>query len=153
MKILQGVLILAGVVVFALAGPWRRVLTRMVLSLFFVGIGITHFLTPEPFVAIVPKYLPNAMQLVYISGVFEILGGVGLLLSPVRRAAGYGLVALLVAVFPANVHMALHDIPWNGTPVPPVLLWLRLPLQLVLIGLVLWCSRPDLPPDRQPSPA
>jgi uncharacterized membrane protein len=136
-------LIVVGVAVFALAGQWRRMLIRMVLSIFFVGVGISHFLKPEPFVAIVPKILPNPLQLVYISGVFEILGGVGLMLTPVRRAAGYGLVALLVAVFPANVNMALHNIPWDKTPVPPAMLWLRLPIQLVLIALVLWCSRPD----------
>jgi uncharacterized membrane protein len=106
------------------------------LALFMVGVGALHFLTPEFFVRIVPDYLPAHAMLVAVSGVFEILGGVGLLVPRTRRMASYGLVALYVAVFPANVNMVIH--PELGGTVAPWLLWARLPLQAVLIAWALW---------------
>ena len=106
-----------------------------------IAIGLTHFVLPAGFVAIVPSVLPAPLALVMISGFFEILGGVGLLVRSVRKAASYGLVALYVSVFPANVNMALHDIQPEGLHVPTALLWLRLPFQIVFIGLALWVGR------------
>jgi len=96
--------------------------------------GVMHFVQPAPFVRIVPDYLPSPLALVYVSGFFEILGGAGLLIPRVSRAAAWGLIALYVAVFPANINMALHDIPFGDMPPSPLLLWGRLPLQLVLIA-------------------
>jgi uncharacterized membrane protein len=114
------------------------------LALAMIGIGIDHFANPVPFVKIVPAMLPAPLVLVYVSGFFEILGGAGLLVPRVRRAAGWGLVALYVAVFPANVNMAVHHISLDDAhPLPPVALWLRLPVQALLIGLAYWMSRPD----------
>jgi uncharacterized membrane protein len=122
---------------------WRAAL-RVVLGLFFVAGGILHFLKPEAYVQIVPPYLPYPLALVYVSGVFEILGGCGVLIPRLRKVAGWGLIALLVAVFPANLHMALGDVQVQGLSVSPLLLWLRLPLQLVLIVWVYWCTTEDL---------
>lgn len=99
-----------------------------------------HFLRPEMYVRIMPPYLPLHLELVLLSGALEILGGVGLLVPRTRRVAGLGLMALLVAVFPANVHMALHPEIFG---LPPLLLWLRLPFQAVLVAWVWWCSRPS----------
>lgn len=107
-----------------------------------VAIGVLHFVTPEPFTRIVPAWLPAARALVLISGVFEVLGGVGLLIPRVRRAASYGLVALYLAVFPANINMAVNQITL-GEPIPVWALWARLPFQLVFIGLALWVGRED----------
>jgi uncharacterized membrane protein len=118
-----------------------RSLLRAALSLLFVTAGVLHFLVPGPFVQIVPPYLPWPVALVYISGAFEILGGCALLTPRLRRAAGWGLIALLVAVFPANLHMALGDVQVQGLEMPPVLLWLRLPLQAVLIAGVYQVAR------------
>ncbi len=118
----------------------RRVL-RVVVAVFMIGIGVTHFVLPAGFVAIVPDWLPAPYALVIVSGFFEILGGVGLLVRRVRQAASYGLVALYVAVFPANLNMAVHDIQPEGIHVPAVLLWARLPLQIVFIVLALWVGR------------
>jgi uncharacterized membrane protein len=118
---------------------------RYLLAIFFVVAGINHFRDPRFYLMIMPPYLPWHSELVFISGVCEILGGIGVLFPhPLRRYAGWGLVALLVAVFPANLHMALHDIPMGGpgTPSNPWVNWLRLPLQLVFIFWVLWCTRP-----------
>ena len=109
---------------------------RWLLALAMTGVGILHFTDPQPFVRIVPPYLPNALALVYISGVFEILGGVGLVvpIALTQRIAAYGLVALFVAVFPANINMLMHNIPLGAKPMPEWALWARLPLQAVLIA-------------------
>ncbi len=106
------------------------------LATVMVGIGVLHFAMPGPFVSIVPAWLPNPYALVMISGFFEILGGVGLLVPRARRAASYGLVALYVAVFPANINMVVH--PELGRGIPEWSLWARLPLQFVLIAWALW---------------
>ena len=117
-----------------------RVALRWLIALCFIAAGVNHFLKPGMYRQIVPPMFPTPAALVAISGVAEIVGGLGLLIRPLRRAAGWGLILLLIAVFPANVYMAVsHDrIPgWN---VPPLLLWLRLPLQAVLIVWVWWVS-------------
>ncbi len=100
--------------------------------------GALHLADPGPFVRIVPDYLPAPLALVYISGFFEILGGMGLLIPALQRKAAWGLIALYVAVFPANLYMAIHQISLGDTPAPPALLWLRLPMQLLLIA---WAYR------------
>jgi uncharacterized membrane protein len=117
-----------------------RAALRVLLALLFVTGGLLHFLVPGPFVQIVPPYLPWSRALVLVSGACEILGGCGLLVPRLRRAAGWCLIALLVAVFPANLHMALGDVRVEGLDIPPLLLWLRLPVQAVLIALAWWCG-------------
>src|SRR5687767_7801443 len=101
---------------------------RLLLSVFMIGAGISHFLKPEPFIKIVPNYLPNPKALVYVSGAFEILGGIGLLVPGLSSAAAWGLILLFIAVFPANLNMALNNIPFGSGPTPQIYLWLRLPL-------------------------
>ena len=119
---------------------WRRRL-RVVVVVFMVAIGIGHFVTPQPFVSIVPAFLPAPLVLVLVSGFFEVLGGVGLLVPRVRRAASLGLVLLYLCVFPANVNMALH--PELGQGIPSWALWGRLPLQVLFIALALWAGKAD----------
>ena len=116
---------------------------RWLLTAVMVAIGITHFVSPEGFVAIVPEVLPAKLALVYLSGVAEICGGLGLILPRTRRAAGLGLILLYLAVFPANINMTINHLPLAGKPVPTLLLWLRLPLQAVLIAWAYWMTRPD----------
>ena len=108
------------------------------LGVGFVAAGVAHFLQSSRYEQIVPPYLGHAQLLVYVSGVFEILGGLGALLYRTRRLAGVGLIALLIAVFPANIYMATHPYLFTGIASPAVLLW-RLPFQLVLIAWVWWC--------------
>lgn len=119
----------------------KKTLLRWLLAVLMITAGVSHFTNPDTFIRIVPSYLPWPAALVYISGVFEILGGLGLLLPLTRKAAAWGLIALFVAVFPANVNMAIHQIPFGEMPTPPVFLWLRLPLQLVLIAWAYWNTR------------
>ena len=125
-----------------------RPLLRVVLAFAMIGIGILHFLSPEPFTKIVPAWLPAARTLVLVSGVFEILGGAGLLVPQTRRWASYGLVALYVAVFPANVNMAVNHISIGDAPMPTWALWARLPFQILFIVWALWVGRSDAPRGR-----
>jgi uncharacterized membrane protein len=105
---------------------------QRLLSVAFIAAGTLHFLRPETYEQIMPGYLPAHRELVLVSGAAEIVGGLGVAVSQTRRAAGVWLVALLVAVFPANVNMALH--PDQFRSIAPALLWARLPLQ----GLLIW---------------
>jgi uncharacterized membrane protein len=108
-------------------------MARLLLGVFFLAAGALHFVKPRPYVSIVPDALPRKRELVYLSGVAEIAGGVGVLASPTRRAAGWWLIATLLAVFPANVNMAVNAERFS---VPESLLWARLPVQGLLIGWV-----------------
>ena len=118
---------------------------KIILLLFaclFAGSGVLHFTATKMFEKIVPPYLPAHRPLVLLSGAAEIAGAFGLLIPSFRRRAAWALVALLLAVFPANIYMAMDNIQVTRTPAPPALLWARLPLQFVLIGLLVWCSAP-----------
>lgn len=116
---------------------------RVILAVSLIVIGILHFVRYEPFVKIMPPYLPYHLELVYISGFFEILGAVGLLVPLVSRAAAWGLIALFIAVFPANINMAVNHISIEGIPSSPLFAWIRLPFQAVLIAWAWWYTRPD----------
>lgn len=108
-------------------------LSRYALALLFVAAGILHFVRPGIYLRIMPPQLPAPLLLVYLSGAAEMLGGLGLLLPATRGVAGWGLLALLVAVFPANVYMALiHE----RLHIPGWVAWGRLPLQLPLLWWV-----------------
>lgn len=119
--------------------PQYRKISRYVLAGLFTFAGIVHFLSPEIFVRIVPPYLPAPLLLVYVSGMAEIAGGLGLLVPTTRRMASWGLILLLVAVFPANVYMLQS---YEGSGLLPVwALWLRLPLQVVLVAWAWWIRK------------
>lgn len=104
---------------------------RLLLAILFILAGALHFLITPVYVAIIPPYLPQPTLLVQISGVAEMLGGLGLLFPATQPAAAWGLVLLLLAVMPANVNMALHPGHWPA--IPGWLLWARLPLQVPLL--------------------
>ena len=103
------------------------------LSALFVFAGIMHFVIPLSYVAITPRWVPYPLELVYFSGIAEIVGGLALLVPTLRKAAGIGLIVLLIAVFPANVQMLSAAIMSNAPAFYLALLFLRLPLQPVLI--------------------
>ena len=115
---------------------------QRLLSVAFLTTGILHFLRPSYFEEIVPDYLPSHHEIVLISGAAEIAGGAGVVFGRTRPAAGIWLVALLVAVFPANVNMAVNSERFQS--IAPTLLWARLPLQGLLIW---WAWRATRPPQ------
>ena len=103
-----------------------RIGLRWLAAGFFLLAGINHFLIPGFYEQIVPPGFPSPKILVIISGLAELAGGLGLLIRPVRRMAGWGLIVLLIAVFPANIYMAVYP---EGFGILPWLLWMRLPAQ------------------------
>jgi uncharacterized membrane protein len=118
---------------------------RLFCAALFLVAGALHFVYPDSYERIVPEFLPNPAALVAISGVAEMLGGAGLLVPRFRRAAAYGLLGLLVAVFPANINTAIHNEALAPT-IDTMLLWARLPLQLVL-GWMVWIAGRDTTPE------
>lgn len=116
---------------------------RLLLAATMVLAGSLHFAIPDPYVAIMPAFLPWHLELVYISGVLEILGGLGLLLRRTRRAAAWGLILLYICVFPANLNMAVNEIQAASFTIDPFWMWARLPFQLLFIAWAYWMTRPD----------
>jgi uncharacterized membrane protein len=128
--------------------------TRVVVALAMVGVGVTHFTNTHWFEQIVPPFLPNPRLLVQLSGVFEMLGGLGVLVPPTRKLAGIGLVLLYVAVFPANIYMAIEPVAVDGVVPDRWLVWARLPFQFLFMWLAWWCTRPpNEPTTSSPSPS
>jgi len=117
-----------------------KLVLLVLFGAFFIVAGITHFTNQAFFTAIVPPYLPWPVALVVISGIAEIGLGVLLLIRRTSRLAAWGLIALLIAVFPANVHMAMNPQLYPDTS--PTALLIRLPLQGVLIAVAYWFTRP-----------
>ncbi len=109
----------------------------------FVFTGVLHFVRPRAYEAIMPPYIPAHREMVLISGAAEVAGGVGVLVPGMAKPARWGLLALLAAVFPANVHMAVNPDQVKGLPpVPRWMLWARLPLQAAFAALVIRATRP-----------
>ncbi len=117
---------------------WKRI-SRLSLALFMVVAGSMHFINPDFYVAIMPPYLPWHLALVYLSGLCEIVLGLLLLLPRTSQTAAWGIVALLVAVFPANIYLYQHQ---DLLPAPPLIHLLRLPLQGVFLAWAYWHTRP-----------
>ncbi len=114
------------------------------LAIMFLVTGASHFTGMKyDLAAMMPEPLPDGLWIIYLSGVLEIAGAIGLLIPRTRRLAGIGLVLLMVAAFPANVNAALGGIPFGGEAATP--LWLRTPEQLLYIGMVWWTSIKALP--------
>ncbi|MDP9385125.1 MAG: hypothetical protein M3P50_07820 [Actinomycetota bacterium] len=108
--------------------------SRALLGAFFLGAGALHFIRPEMYEAIMPGWVPAHREMVYASGVAEAAGGAAVLAERTGRPGGWLLIATLVGVFPANVHMALNPDRYSNIPEP--LLWARLPLQALMIAWV-----------------
>jgi len=119
--------------------PRLRELTRCLLGGLFIVAGANHFINTGFYVGIMPPYLPWHLELVYASGFAEVALGALLLIQRWAVWAAWGLIALLVAVFPANVHMAMHAELYPSLPAWG--LWLRLPLQGLLIAWAWWYTR------------
>ena len=116
-----------------------KIAAKIFFALFFIVAGVNHFIDPPFYLKIMPPYLPWHYELVIISGVAEVALGIGLLVPKLSVYSAWGIILLLVAVFPANIHMATH--PEFYPNIPALGLWLRLPLQGVLIAWAFWYTR------------
>ena len=118
----------------------------MAFSFFFITVGIDHFINPDFYLAIMPPMLPLHLAAVYVSGFFEILGGLGLLLSRYRKISGWGLLALLIAVYPANIYMAMT--PEAFPEISINALYFRLALQFLFFFWAYSLTRPAFNPSK-----
>ncbi|WP_145085486.1 DoxX family protein [Anatilimnocola aggregata] len=114
--------------------------SKYLLAILMIGVGILHFVQPEFFVKIMPPYLPFHLELVYLSGFFEAAMGLLLLVPRTSGMAAWGIIALLIAVFPANIYLYQHQ---ELLPASPMVHFLRLPLQGVFILWAYWHTRPE----------
>jgi uncharacterized membrane protein len=134
--------------------PWKRrgsvdmeivrKIGLVLAALLYVVAGALHFIETDAYLRIMPPYIPWHLFMVRLSGICEILGGLGLLIPRTRRAAAWGLVALLIAVFPANIYIATNPMDAGAASIAPVLRWGRLALQPLLMWWVLWSTAPRL---------
>ena len=116
-------------------------MTIYFMSAGYIYIGIRHFIDPDFFLAIMPDYLPLHLEAVYLSGVFEILLGGMLLFKKYRKVAGWGLIALLIAVFPANIYLAQNEVAQQTLNISQTTAIVRLPFQALFIGLAYWHTK------------
>ena len=125
-----------------------KAVSRCVLAVIMIGAGTMHFVNPDFYIRIMPPYLPLHTELVYLSGVFEIVLGVFILIPRYSTLAAWGMIALLIAVFPANIYVYQNQ---DILPAPPLFHLLRLPLQGVLILWAYWHTRPmkEKPVDQE----
>ena len=121
----------------------KRVLLYL-MGGFYVMAGANHFISADYYVRLVPPYLPWHLQLVYLSGIAEIVCGVGVMIPPTRKLAAWATIALLLAVYPANIHVAVNNVPMLGAEEGAGLAnWVRLPFQFILIAWAGWYTRGD----------
>ncbi|HEV7734319.1 MAG TPA: DoxX family protein [Candidatus Binatia bacterium] len=119
------------------------------MGVFYAFAGVMHFVAPEFYLQIMPPYLPWHLGLVYVSGIAEFVLGVMVIIPSTRVLGAWGIILLLIAIFPANLHAAMNDVQlvhrpeWMSQPTPAQA-WGRLPLQLVLIAWAWWHTRPDV---------
>ncbi len=121
-------------------------ISRFLLSALFVVAGINHFRAPQAYMQIMPPALPAPLALIYISGVAELVGGLGVLNSKTCRWAGIWLLLLLIAVFPANIYSLFSGLEIEGKRVPQWALWARLPLQPLMMW---WVWNTTMKPEKQ----
>ncbi len=133
---------------------WRDA-GRIALVIMFLFTGSSHFTSlKHDFAAMIPAPLPDGLWVIYLTGLFEIAGGIGLLVPWTRTLASRCLILLLVVMFAANVHAAVNDIPLGGDA--PIPLWVRAPMQLLYIGMTWWAATratPDQVEHRSPRPS
>lgn len=121
----------------------KRVLLYLQVA-FYVFAGVNHFRVPDVYLPMMPPYLPGHAELIFWSGVAEVSCGLGLLLPQTRKLAAWGTIALLVAIFPANIHVALHNVPLFGAAEGAgIANWIRLPFQFVFMAGAWWYTRDD----------
>jgi len=114
-----------------------------VMSILYIYVGIHHFIDTKSFLIIIPPYLQTiGLELIYLSGFFEIILGILLIIPKYRKIASYGIMLLLIAVYPANIYLAFNEEPQNLMGISSFMAsWVRLPLQFIFLGLAYWHSK------------
>ena len=124
--------------------PWKpKDIARVALGVLFIGASLPHFIASDAELQIIPPSLPLRRTAVYMSGIFELLGGIGILIPRFQRVAGWGLAALLVAIFPANIYHAVRDIQAGRIAKTRIYHLLRAPFQGLFIWWALWSTSKD----------
>jgi uncharacterized membrane protein len=119
-----------------------KLVSIYVMGIFYIFAGSLHFYMPEFYMKIMPPYLPWHLELVYLSGVAEIILGIGLLLPKYRRKAAIGIILLLIAVFPANIYLAFNETAQEALGTNQMgALWIRFPIQALFIAIAYWQSK------------
>ena len=116
-------------------------ITIYFMGLAYIYVGIRHFIDPDFFLAIMPDYLPYHLEAVYISGICEIALGAMLFFKKYRWIAGWGLILLLIAVFPANIYLAQNESAQQAIQISETAALIRLPFQALFIGLAYWHTK------------
>ncbi len=120
-----------------------KLLLLLLMAAFYIGGGVMHLVRPDYYRPMMPPYLPAHDALILLSGLAEIALGIAVLIPPLRVAAAWGIILLLIAVFPANLHIALNNVPVFGAAEGAgAMNWVRLPFQVVLIAWAWWYTRP-----------
>ena len=114
-----------------------------VMSILYIYVGINHFIDTKSFLIIIPPYLQTiGLEIIYLSGIFEIILGILLIIPKYRKIASYGIMLLLIAVYPANIYLAFNEEPQNLMGISSFMAsWVRLPLQFIFLGLAYWHSK------------
>ena len=114
-----------------------------IMSILYIYVGINHFIDTKSFLIIIPPYLQTiGLEIIYLSGIFEIILGILLIIPKYRKIASYGIILLLIAVYPANIYLAFNEEPQNLMGISSFMAsWVRLPLQFVFLGLAYWHSK------------
>ena len=114
-----------------------------VMSILYIYVGINHFIDTKSFLIIIPPCLQTiGLEIIYLSGIFEIILGILLIIPKYRKIASYGIILLLIAVYPANIYLAFNEEPQNLMGISSFMAsWVRLPLQFIFIGLAYWHSK------------
>ena len=121
---------------------WLKKISLYLMGISYIAVGISHFMNPDFFLAIMPPLLPLHLELVFISGFFEILFGLMLMTHKYRKLAAWGLILLLIAVYPANIYLAFYETPQKALDISPfVASWVRLPIQFVFLGIAYWHTK------------
>tara|TARA_Y100000385_G_scaffold105154_1_gene108995 strand:- start:397 stop:771 length:375 start_codon:yes stop_codon:yes gene_type:complete len=119
-----------------------KTISYYLFGVLYITAGALHFVNPDFYMKIMPPYLPFHLTLVYLSGLVEILLGIGLIYGPIRQYAAWGIIALLLAVFPANIYLAFNEGAQESLGTNQLeALWIRFPIQLMLIIIAWWQSK------------
>ena len=120
-----------------------KYISILIMSVFYINVGMKHFIEPNWFLHIIPPLLsPIGLELVYLSGYYEIVFGTMLIVPMFRKMGAYFLILLLLAVYPANLYLAFYDQPQQLIGISSFAAsWIRLPIQFIFLGLAYWHSK------------